>query len=320
MPNCYENRSTLYTEYFFKQLHRAKNKTYEFYVINRILYLLNDHTLKFVTQQYVRIGNKKIALTDLFFPQLNFHIEIDEGHHYDLNREEVIERNTNSIVNKRKISHSEADRIRQSDIVSRTGHCIERINVFRNLDNGELLSLLEINENIDKIVEIIKNKKAELVDVGKYKVWNIEKEFSPEFYISQGYIDADDDVIFLNAKDVCGCFNAKYNPYKAGGVINPKNKGILIWFPKLFENDEWLNGISECGNYIYEQTKDPIKKKEMFERWNKGQKQRLVFARIRNNLTQQGKVLFKFYGLYELHELNEEQGGTWKLISKRFQL
>lgn len=67
MPNCYENRSTLYTEYFFKQLHRAKNKTYEFYVINRILYLLNDHTLKFVTQQYVRIGNKKIALTDLFF-------------------------------------------------------------------------------------------------------------------------------------------------------------------------------------------------------------------------------------------------------------
>lgn len=154
MPNCYENRSTLYTEYFFKQLHRAKNKTYEFYVINRILYLLNDHTLKFVTQQYVRIGNKKIALTDLFFPQLNFHIEIDEGHHYDLNREEVIERNTNSIVNKRKISHSEADRIRQSDIVSRTGHCIERINVFRNLDNGELLSLLEINENIDKIVEI----------------------------------------------------------------------------------------------------------------------------------------------------------------------
>ncbi|AFI93898.1 hypothetical protein ABTJ_00229 [Acinetobacter baumannii MDR-TJ] len=52
------------TDYVIRQLGRTKNKRYEAYVVSRIIHLLNDFTLKFVTQQFVRLSNKKIALTD----------------------------------------------------------------------------------------------------------------------------------------------------------------------------------------------------------------------------------------------------------------
>ncbi|MFX9108505.1 AbaSI family restriction endonuclease, partial [Acinetobacter baumannii] len=44
------------TDYVIRQLGRTKNKRYEAYVVNRIIHLLNDFTLKFVTQQFVRLS------------------------------------------------------------------------------------------------------------------------------------------------------------------------------------------------------------------------------------------------------------------------
>ncbi|WP_409360050.1 AbaSI family restriction endonuclease, partial [Acinetobacter baumannii] len=46
------------TDYVIRQLGRTKNKRYEAYVVSRIIHLLNDFTLKFVTQQFVRLSNK----------------------------------------------------------------------------------------------------------------------------------------------------------------------------------------------------------------------------------------------------------------------
>lgn len=158
MSNCYENKSMLYTEYFFKQLNKTKNKVYESYVINRIVTLLNDHTLKFVTQQYVRISETKYALTDLYFPQLGLHVEIDEGHHYDLIQSYVVERDGDFKVEKKVLSYSEKDKIRQSYIVNRTLQNLKHINVFKSLENGETLSLFDINSQIDQLVKEIKKK------------------------------------------------------------------------------------------------------------------------------------------------------------------
>lgn len=90
--------------------------------------------------------------------------------------------------------------------------------------------------------------------------------------------------------------------------------------PKLYENDDWINSISEDGQFIYERNQDKARNSKMYETWKKSEKKRLVFGRVRNNLTNKGKSLFKFYGLFELHNLDKESGGTWKLISKRFEL
>ena len=320
MSNCYENKSILYTEYFFKQLNKTKNKVYEAYVINRILTLLNDHTLKFVTQQYVLLTDTKYALTDLYFPQLGFHVEVDEGHHYDLKLANVVERGNDFKIETKLLSQSEKDKIRQSHIINRTEHELRRINVFKDFESGVTLSLFEINNQIDKLVTEIKNKKDNLKESKKFSDWNIEKEFNPNTYIEQGYLDASNEVIFLNADDVCKCFGAKLNPYKPGGVKNPKDKETLIWLPKLYENDEWLNSVSEDGQFIYEKNKYTEKNCEMYDVWKKGEQKRLVFGRVRNNLTNKGTSLFKFYGLYELHDLSKESGGTWKLVSKRIDL
>jgi very-short-patch-repair endonuclease len=48
--------------------------------VTGIWHQLNDLNIKFITQQYVSQPNG-FALTDMFFPQINFHIEIDEPHH-----------------------------------------------------------------------------------------------------------------------------------------------------------------------------------------------------------------------------------------------
>jgi very-short-patch-repair endonuclease len=68
-------------EFIIRQLARTSNKKYEAYVVNRIVHLLDDISIKFITQQYVTRPEGR-ALTDLFFPQFNLHVEVDEGQHF----------------------------------------------------------------------------------------------------------------------------------------------------------------------------------------------------------------------------------------------
>ena len=101
-------------EYITRQLGRTKNKKYEAYVVTRIIHLLSDFTIKFVTQQHVTRPEGR-ALTDLYFPQFGLHIEVDEGQHFhDIN--------------------IEADKLRDADIVNATEHEIIRIDVTKSLE------------------------------------------------------------------------------------------------------------------------------------------------------------------------------------------
>lgn len=69
-------------EYNINQLKKSKGKKYENYVISRIVHGINHFDdIKFITQQYVKNADNKYYFTDLFFPQLGLHIEIDEPHH-----------------------------------------------------------------------------------------------------------------------------------------------------------------------------------------------------------------------------------------------
>ncbi len=92
-------------EFIARQLAKAQNKKYEHYVVNRVWNLLNDSRVKFVTQQFVSRPEGR-AMTDMFFPQLAIHIEVDEGFH------------------KNQI---DADKLREADIVNATGHEILRV-------------------------------------------------------------------------------------------------------------------------------------------------------------------------------------------------
>lgn len=274
-------------EYIIRQLGRTKNKKYEAYVITRIIHLLNDFTIKFVTQQYVTRPEGR-ALTDLYFPQFGLHIEVDEGQHFnDIN--------------------IEADRLRDADIVNATGHKIIRVDVTKTFE--------EINYQINEIVEKIQQMKLN----SSFISWDIDSEFDPQTYIQKGYIDIADSVAFKTIKDACNCFGHNYTGYQRAGASHP-DPDILLWFPKLYPNGEWDNQISSDEAVIIERNEDEDKAKihitNHLENKEKYKHKRIVFARVKGSL---GDVLYRFRGMYQLDtkKSNEKEGLIWRRIATR---
>ena len=68
-------------DYILRNFSKIKHKSWELYVITRIIHLLNDPEIEFVCQQLIRTPNMKRYLADLCFPTLKLYIEIDELHH-----------------------------------------------------------------------------------------------------------------------------------------------------------------------------------------------------------------------------------------------
>lgn len=274
-------------EYIIRQLGRTKNKKYETYVVTRIIHLLNDFTIKFVTQQYVTRPEGR-ALTDLYFPQFGLHIEVDEAHHFhDVN--------------------IEADKLRVADIVNATGHEIIRFDAAKSFE--------EINDQVNMIIEKIKEIKLN----SSFTPWDIDSEFDSRTYIQQGYIDVADRVAFTTIKDACNCFGHNYTGYQRAGASHP-DSDTMLWFPKLYPNGEWDNKISSDEATIIERNKNDDKAKihavSHLENKEKHKHKRIIFARVKGNL---GDILYRFRGLYELDTKNSnvKVGLIWHRVATR---
>ncbi|MGK0248057.1 MAG: very-short-patch-repair endonuclease [Oleispira sp.] len=284
-------------EYIVRQLARTKHKKYEQYVVTRIINLLNDLDIKFVTQQYVSRPEGR-ALTDLFFPQLAIHVEVDEPHHK---------------------SNVDVDSIREADIVNATNHEINRIDVDK--------SIQEINSDIDRLIQVIKSKVHRLKKSGDFYEWDINAEFKSETYIEKGYIDIADDVKFRQIKDACNCFGYSYKGCQKGLVIHRNEVNTAIWFPRLNpiaqkapKDGEWDNRISQNEEIITtSHLTDNAKNEQILNdiKCHTGDSpKRVVFVRVKGNL---GMVLYRFRGLYELSIEESLSRGveTWVRIANR---
>lgn len=228
------------------------------------------------------------ALTDLYFPQFGLHIEVDEGQHFhDIN--------------------IEADKLRDADIVNATEHEIIRIDVTKSLE--------EINDQVDEVVEKIKEMKLN----NSFSPWDIDSEFEHRTYIQQGYIDIADNVAFKTIKDACNCFGHNFSGYQRAGAPHP-DPDILLWFPKLYPNGEWDNKISSDEATITERNEDNDKAKihaaSHLENKEKYKHKRIVFARVKGSL---GDILYRFRGLYQLDtkKSNEKEGLIWRRVATR---
>lgn len=69
-----------YTHYL-EQLEKTYYKSHENFVINSLIHDERLHELKPITQYYVERKDRKYALIDIYFPQINLAIEIDEPPH-----------------------------------------------------------------------------------------------------------------------------------------------------------------------------------------------------------------------------------------------
>jgi hypothetical protein len=149
-----KNKKTKYEDkkidYILKTFSRTNKKDYENYVINAIWNRLISfdseyvNLLKPVSQQYVETHEKdKYRFIDLYFPQLNLGVEVNEPFHEnqrvaDMNREQALHYTLT------KIRDNEYEQI--------------KIEITKNT------TFTEIEEKINKIVNIIHEK------IGKSKL------------------------------------------------------------------------------------------------------------------------------------------------------
>ena len=157
---------------------RTKGKKYENFIVNAIYAKVDNPDLMPVTQQYVRNpkDSRKYYLLDLYFPQINFGVEIDEGQHMS-DECQVL------------------DKARTEAIKSAIGYEEARISIV-DKKTGQKRSYPEISKDIDLIVLRIKQK---IDDLGGVKwVTNEEKKRSLGIIKNgPGIFDIKQDVTYL---------------------------------------------------------------------------------------------------------------------------
>ncbi|MDD4375533.1 MAG: hypothetical protein PHR25_02010 [Clostridia bacterium] len=267
-------------EYITNQFKKTFGKKYENYCITRIYHQLNRNDIQIVTQQLFKRDNG-IALADLFFPQINFVVEIDEKHHKDKNEED--EKRTKEIIKNKLAS---LDEVIFEPLI------IERIDVTKDIE--------AINDEITRIVEIILKKIT--IQRDNFLLWEVVYNM-PKFYIDKGYIDFEENVKFRTVKEVSDLFNMGY---KEGSQVTFKHTGFdneYFWCPKLKLNNNdfgksipYTNEITLDGKYIYESSKEKSFKFAN-DILNDSTQTRFVFGYYRDS---SGENMYKFRGVFEL--------------------
>lgn len=268
------------SEYLARTLSRTKRKDYENYVINRLYNRLDDLEIKPVTQQYVKrkCGNSNYALIDLYFPQLNIGIEINEAHH---------------------LIQKEEDKLRFDDILNSINSYSQiKIDIFKKINGKTVVrSIDDINNDIDDAVKKIKQKKATLGN--SFIVWDGKPDICKA--LQKGSISISDNYIF-NQEEVRKFFGKNGKTQLSFYKID--NNGDHLWLPGLaIENNgeyipyskrlKYLNILSSDGEFIYELIVDAVRVvKENFNR--------IVFAKMKDNIL--NRQVYKFIGIFQKQE------------------
>ena len=279
-------------EYMERLFAKISKKKTESYVISRIWHQLNDDRVKFVVQQYIRRTQDKYALADLYLPQLNIFIEINEPYHKD----------ENGVLR-------EIDRIRNEEI--------------RNVTHSEPIvidcdcDIREIHRQVTEKVSIIKQRISELGE--NFKPWDDANTLSVEYHRSKGYLKVEDNECLRTTEDVAAVFGAKA---KHRGFLRASGAGIgeniIVWWPNT-EHRLWHNELSEDGMFIYEYPKAEDKRAAHLDQWKESTQTRVTFLRYKDDL---GFCFYRFVGVFRLNRDKSihENKCVWERVSDTYQL
>ncbi len=276
------------TEYIIKQISKTNKKNYENYVVTGIIHSLRSLNidLEFKTQQFVEKENGDYYLTDLYFPQLQLHIEVDEEHHI-----------TNEIN----------DKLRSIDIINVTECQIERIEFYKRDKNGKITKkevyLKEVDKRINEVVSIIKKKS---IGVSEKDDWFYRYSNPKEYYKEKGALDRKDNPTFRIATQIANLLGQNYedNAQKTWVPNLKKYDGYSMWCPKIHNpHKDWTNTFCQNeGEDVLIQHNNKVggdKKKQFEEQINDkfSNFPRITFPYLKDNL---GVYGYKFRGIYEL--------------------
>jgi len=221
-------------DYILRSLSKIPHKKWELFIVTRIVHAILDKAsdLEFICQQLVRRPEGRYSLTDIYFPQLKLHLEVDEPAHA-------------------RAANADADQCREKDIIDATGHGIERIKIYQSDDPAETKSLAEVISDIDCFISRIFDKRQALIETGHWEGWDFGRKFDPENYLEIGYLDIADGPVFRTHRDALRCFGYTGGNYqKATWIVKNSHKKV-VWFPKLYKNSDWENSISDDGQTIH---------------------------------------------------------------------
>lgn len=215
-------------QYVVGSLSKISRKGWELFIVSRIIHSIHDD-IEFVCQQMVKRPDGSIALTDLFFPQFNLHLEIDEPFH---------------------TKQVQSDHKRAEDIVLVTGHTVDRISVLNKA--GEFKPIEKIRDETDSFVNRLHSHRKDRLARGTYEPWDWEKRYSAEAVIARGYMDIKDNVVFRTQVEALRCFGFRGKGWQRGAWQIPDGSEDWVWFPRLYQHHWWTNELSPDGAHIFE--------------------------------------------------------------------
>lgn len=284
--------------YISRLLQRTSSKRIEHYVISRIWHLLDNYDIKMTPQQYVSRKPLKYALTDIYFPQIGFHVEVNEPAHYS------------------SVEGISGDLKRQKEIEENTGHKVFVIKCTESLE--------EIHKQIDQLVSEINRTVREQKEKGTFKPWRPENEHNPNYWRKKGFINTSDEVSFHTIEHICSLFDADYKKTKRGflrkgAIENPNNPNQIIWWPAEHKRSGWINNFDEIEGTITETHSDPEKKSKHYHHNKTRTYIRIVFYHYKDIL---GLTNYKYVGVFtnDTEKSNPEIGTVWKRIGNEFNL
>lgn len=285
-------------EYISRLLQRTSGKRIEHYVISRIWHLLDNYDIKMTPQQYVSRKLSKYALTDVYFPQIGLHVEVNEPAHYD-SEERIM-----------------SDLRRKQEIETNTGHEIVVIDCREDI--------LGIHKQIKELTDKINFKINRQISEGIFKPWKPENEHNPIYWKNKGLISITDEVSLNTIGDICLLFDADYSKTKRGylrkgGILSPKSDNQWIWWPSEQPRSGWLNHFDEVGGIITETHSDEKKKSDHFYQHSQATFIRIVFFHYKDIL---GLTKYKYVGVFinDKEKSNPDIGTVWKRIGTELEI
>ncbi len=265
-------------DYYATMLKKIRNKKYELLVISRIIHLLNDGDIEFTTQQLVVAEEKRFHL-DLYFPQFKIAVEVDESYHSAENQ-----------VAK--------DKEREMAVIDAANVRFERIDA-----SGK--SFGDVCRRVDEVVCLLKEKKKVLTGQGNFVPLGIK--YDSTYWGARKVLTVSDDARFRTHVDVANTiFGCDYLGHQKA-LIRLKERGNgenaeFVWFPKLYQNDDWDNKLALNGTKIV-QTKPTDGKYGSRRNVEIGDKL-VVFAHHKDEF---GQIYYAFKGVFELQSRKENK-------------
>ena len=269
---------------------RTKGKDYENFVINQIYARVDNPELEIVTQKCVRPNKgidtenlievgKNHYLIDLYFPQINLAIEVDEGHHEDVENQLNDKQRENLIKGAVRCD------------VKRIKICKEGTKIPQEYDN--------VINQIKEVVVEIKDKISEWGKKNNQKLKWVTNEEKIENVKEHKVFDVGEAIHFGGINNVLNLLleTNRYHKFQQSG----KNFDFYaVWIPKLTVTQDdgtvktangWENFINENEDEILEfpSTKSYKKGLDTYKaedgscpsKW--GKRKRIIFMKMKDN-------------------------------------